>query len=61
MDSTHTNEIVAYGPDGKQRAVVELTDKEFDAMQRAMQWPEDLAQWDRLNRVINGSEMGSPL
>lgn len=61
MKNVYINAIVAFGPDGKEQGIVELTDKEFDAMQRAMQWPEDLAQWDRLNRVINGSEMGSPL
>jgi hypothetical protein len=46
------NAIVAYGPDGKQRTVVELTDKEYAELERAMQWPEDLEAYDRLNTPI---------
>jgi hypothetical protein len=61
MKNVYINAIVAFGPDGKEQGVVELTDEEFNALERAMQWPEDLAKWDRLNRVINGYEMGSPI
>jgi hypothetical protein len=61
MKTTHINAIVAYGIDGKEQNIIELTDEEFAALERAMQWPEDLAKWDRLNRVINGYEMGSPI
>ncbi len=46
------NVIVAYGPDGKQRKVIELTDKEYAELERAMQWPEDLEAYDRLNTPV---------
>jgi hypothetical protein len=46
------NAIVAYGPDGKQTKVIELTDKEYEELERAMQWPEDLEAYDRLNTPI---------
>lgn len=52
MKKTYTNAIVAYGPDGKQREVIELTDKEYAELERAMQWPEDLAAYDRLNTPV---------
>ena len=61
MKNVYINAIVAFGPDGKEQSIVELTDEEYLALERAMQWPEDLAKWDRLNRVINGCEMGSPI
>lgn len=44
--------IVAYGADGKQRKVIELTEKEYAELERAMQWPEDLEAYDRLNTPI---------
>jgi hypothetical protein len=52
--------VVAYGPDGKARNVVELSEEDYAELERAMQWPEDLAAYDRLNRVINGAELGAP-
>jgi hypothetical protein len=61
MKTAHINAIVVYGMDGKEKDVIELTDEEVNALERAMQWPEDLAKWDRINRVINGYEMGSPI
>ena len=61
MKKVYINAIVAFGPDGKEQSIVELTDEEYLALERSMQWPEDLAKWDRLNRVINGCEMGSPI
>jgi len=50
--------IVAYGPDGKQRKVIELTEQEYDELERAMQWPEDLAAYDRLNTPIQATLEG---
>lgn len=44
--------IVAYGADGKQRNVIELTEKEYEELERAMQWPEDLEAYDRLNTPV---------
>ena len=44
--------IVAYGADGKQRKVIELTEKEYAELERAMQWPEDLEAYDRLNTPV---------
>jgi hypothetical protein len=37
---------------------IPLTEKQYLELERSMQWPEDLAAYDRLNRVINGSELG---
>ena len=53
MKKQSTNAIVAYGPDGKQRKVIELTEKEYAELERAMQWPEDLEAYDRLNSVLH--------
>lgn len=53
MKKQSTNAIVAYGPDGKQRKVIELTEKEYEELERAMQWPEDLEAYDRLNSVLH--------
>jgi hypothetical protein len=58
MKKQSTNAIVAYGPDGKQRTVVELTDKEYAELERAMQWPEDLEAYDRLNAPIRATLEG---
>ena len=33
--------------------VIELTQKQFAELQRAMQWPEDLPQWDKDNTPTN--------
>jgi hypothetical protein len=52
--------ITATAQDGKAK-IIELTLEEYLAFERAMQWPEDLAAWDRLNTPINGSELGIPL
>jgi hypothetical protein len=52
MKKQKPNVIVAYGPDGKQRTVIELTEKEYADLERAMQWPEDLAAYDRLNTPV---------
>lgn len=52
MKKQSINAIVAYGPDGKQRKVIELTEKEYAELERAMQWPEDLEAYDRLNTPV---------
>ena len=48
----YTNAIVTFGPDGKEKNVIELTEKEYEELERAMQWPEDLKEYDRLNKPI---------
>jgi hypothetical protein len=53
--------VVAYGSDGKASNKVELTEQEYNALERAMQWPEDLAKYDRLNKPISGAELGMPI
>ena len=58
MKKQSINAIVAYGPDGKQRKVTELTEQEYDELERAMQWPEDLAAYDRLNTPIQATLEG---
>ena len=58
MKKQSINAIVAYGPDGKQRKVIELTEQEYDELERAMQWPEDLAAYDRLNTPIQATLEG---
>ena len=49
--------IVVYDQHGKQTGFIELSDKDFDEMERAMQWPEDLAAYDRLNTPTRLTEM----
>jgi len=44
--------LVAHGSDGKVTKVIELTEKEYLELERAMQWPEDLPAYDRLNTPI---------
>ena len=51
--------VVAHSGDGKASRVIELPLDEYLALERAMQWPEDLAFYDRLNRPINGAEIGA--
>lgn len=45
-------EIVKCGQDGQEVGAIELTEEEYFELERAMQWPEDLAKWDRLNTPI---------
>lgn len=45
-------EIVQFNQDGKEVKAIELTEEEYLELERAMQWPEDLAKWDRLNTPI---------
>lgn len=46
------NGIVVYDQHGKQTGFIELSEKDFDEMERAMQWPEDLEAYDRLRTPI---------
>lgn len=41
--------------------VVALPKEALEWLERALQWPEDLAAYDRLNTPINGAELGLPL
>ena len=45
-------EIAQYDKEGKQVNAIKLTEEEYLELERAMQWPEDLAKWDRLNTPI---------
>jgi hypothetical protein len=53
MKAQSINAIVAFGPDGKANRVIELTEQEYNELERAMQWPEDLEAYDRLNSVLH--------
>lgn len=37
--------------------VIPLTESEYQQLERALQWPEDLAAWDRLNTPINFADL----
>ncbi len=39
------------------QAVIALTPEEYNDLERAMQWPEDLARWDRTNTPTPVTEM----
>jgi len=41
-----------------QVVVVALPEEALEWLERALQWPEDLAAYDRLNTPINGAELG---
>ncbi len=41
------------------KIVARLTGEEYKQLEREMQWPEDLPEYDRLNKPINGYEVGS--
>ena len=41
--------------------IVPLPKEALEWLERALQWPEDLPAFDRLNKPINGSELGIPL
>lgn len=41
--------------------VIDLPKEALEWLERALQWPEDLKAYDRLNTPINGSEIGLPL
>ena len=44
-----------------QYKVIKLTDKEYKALERALQWPEDLPAYDRLNTPIKADLFGNIL
>jgi hypothetical protein len=44
-----------------QEVVVPLPQEALEWLERALQWPEDLPAYDRLNKPINGSELGLPI
>lgn len=41
----------------KDQRVIPLTSDEYLALERAMQWPEDLAAYDRSNKPTNMAEV----
>jgi hypothetical protein len=41
--------------------VIPLPAEALEWLERSLQWPEDLAAYDRLNTPINGAELGLPL
>jgi hypothetical protein len=52
------NAVVAHGADGRVTRVIELTDEDDAALERALQWPEDLEAYDRLNTPIKATLQG---
>ena len=38
--------------------IIELSQDDLKQLERVLQWPEDLAAWDKLNKTINGVELG---
>jgi hypothetical protein len=41
--------------------VIHLPKEALQWLERALQWPEDLQAHDRLNKPINGAELGMPI
>lgn len=41
----------------KDKRVIQLTPQQYKKLERAMQWPEDLPQWDKLNKPTNMAEI----
>jgi hypothetical protein len=50
--------ITGYNQDGRAVNVIELTEEEYAEIERAMQWPEDLAEYDRLNTPVRATLEG---
>ena len=44
-----------------QYKIIKLTDEEYKALERALQWPEDLPAYDRLNTPIKADLFGNIL
>jgi hypothetical protein len=44
--------ITELDSEGNEKLAVELTEKEYVEMMRAMQWPEDLEKFDRINSAV---------
>lgn len=51
-------EVTQYGQDGQKVGAIELTEQEYQELERAMQWPEDLARYDRINKPITEHDLG---
>lgn len=47
--------------DETREVIIPLPPEALEWLERALQWPEDLPAYDRLNTPINGSELGIPL
>lgn len=41
----------------KDANVIKLTIEEYEELERAMQWPEDLEKWDRINTPTRLTEI----
>lgn len=53
MENNDTfGKIVKISADGTEQVVAVLNEDDYFALERAMQWPEDLAKWDRLHTPI---------
>lgn len=51
-------EITIFDKHGKRCGEVPLTEQEYKELERAMQWPEDLARYDRLNKPLTEHDLG---
>lgn len=51
-------EIIKYGQDGQEIGAIELTEEEYNELERALQWPEDLQRYDRLNKPLTEYDLG---
>lgn len=41
----------------KTKRIIKLSDKQYKELERALQWPEDVKAWDKLNTPTNLSEL----
>ena len=41
----------------KDAKTIRLTDEQYSQLEKAMQWPEDVAAWEKLNAPTNLSEL----
>ena len=37
--------------------IIKLTPQQYNELERAMQWPEDLAKWDSINKPTKLNEL----
>ena len=44
--------IVKMDANGNEKVVAILNEQDYFELERALQWPEDLAKWDRLNTPV---------
>lgn len=47
--------------DNTKTVIIPLPKEALEWLERALQWPEDLSAYDRLNKPVNGSELNIPL